>query len=290
MKSQHGRGARPRGGFTLIEIAVVLVIAGLILSMGISMSGTILLQQRRYVTVQRIQAIDAALALYVSQVQRLPCPADGALPSSDAAAGMEQRNTVTGDCFNGQARGVAPWRTLSMAEPDATDGFYGRITYRVAPGLTRDLSMTLAGCDPAGTALASGAAPYQSCRVGCDSNMANCTGVQPVLAQRGLVLRNAGGTVVMDPNGTPATGAAYVLVSHGENRAGGYNSDGILQDAVGAQMGANESTNSAANALAGAYVEDVINGTDTPAHFDDVLSRPTILAVASKAALGPRAH
>jgi hypothetical protein len=41
---------------------------------------------------------------------------------------------------------------------------------------------------------------------------------------------------------------------------------------------------------AGTYVDDSLMEAPGASHFDDIVSRPTILAVVSKAGLGPRAH
>jgi hypothetical protein len=38
------------------------------------------------------------------------------------------------------------------------------------------------------------------------------------------------------------------------------------------------------------YVDDSVNETATTAHFDDIVSRPSLLAVITKASLGPRSH
>jgi prepilin-type N-terminal cleavage/methylation domain-containing protein len=274
-------------GFTLVEIVVVLVIIGLILTMGIKMTGSMLAGQKRYQTRDRMAAVDISLAAFVSQLQRLPCPADGALASSDPNAGLEARDGA-GDCGT-QARGVVPWRTIGMSEADATDGFLSRITYRVGPGLTRNAAMIFAACDPAGTGGAVGASP--ACDPTCASGlMAQCTPTQTAMAGRGLQVRIAvGGTVIADPAGTPATGAAYVVISHGENRAGAYSGDGVVQETVGT-VGGGETQNAASAALQAYYVDGLPDGTDTASHFDDIVLRPTVLAVATKAGLAPRAH
>lgn len=279
-----------RSGFTLVEVAIALVVMGIVLTMAMQMLTTVLVAQRRYTTAQRLSGLDAVLATFTSQSQRLPCPADGALPSTDPSWGAEQRAVGTGDCLNNQQRGVVPWATLGISQLDATDGFYSLITYRVAPGLTRSGAMSFVDCDPAGTATASGTAPNQTCRSSCNTgaSMSQCTGSQAIVASRGLQIQTTGGTIIANPSGSPATGAAYVLISHGENRAGAYSPEGVLQETAGA-TGTGELHNSAAAVVSTYYVDDAFNGT-TAAHFDDVLARPTILTVATKAALAPRAH
>lgn len=276
-------------GFTLIEIAVVLIVMGFILAMVVKMTAGVLEQQRRNLTRDRLSLIDTALANYVSQMRRLPCPADGALSADIAAAGFEVRG-VSGDCTNAQVRGVVPWRTIGLSELDATDGFLDRYMYRVAPGLTRDDAMNLTDCDPAGLNGAQGSAPNQTCR-SCNGSMSSCTNTLAIVANRGLQVRNSvGGTIIANPSSIPANGAAYIVLSAGENRAGAYGVEtGVAQQAL-TTVGAGEAQNAATAALAAYYVDSTPDFTDSGARFDDILSRPTILTVVAKAGLSPRAH
>jgi hypothetical protein len=56
-------------------------------------------------------------------------------------------------------------------------------------------------------------------------------------------------------------------------------------------VGTDEGANVATAIVTGAsYVDRPFDGTDTPTHFDDVLSHPTIIQLATKAGTAPRAH
>lgn len=88
----------------------------------------------------------------------------------------------------------------------------------------------------------------------------------------------------------PSTGAAYVVISHGENGAGAYNNQGVLQAATGTDSGTEEAKNAANLALRTYYVDDFASYPAGTGHFDDFVLRPSILTVATKAQLGPRAH
>lgn len=104
----------------------------------------------------------------------------------------------------------------------------------------------------------------------------------------------------MDPGASPSTGAAYVVISHGENREGAYSADGLLQAASSVDSGTEEQKNFASLAYtptcpgaAGTstcYFVDDFPVYTNPGHFDDFVLRPSILTVATKAQLGPRAH
>ncbi len=281
-------------GFTLVEIVVVMLILGVVLAMAVRLVTSLTPRQFASTTSTRLAALDVALANFVSMAQRLPCPADGGLPVSDANAGLEQRQLLTGDCLNNQALGVVPWRTLGVSPSEATDGYGTLFTYRVSPELARDAAMNMTACDAAGMAgidPLGQPAPNQRCRPGCQNGAppntpaATCTGVADIVAARGLTLKDA---VVPTPN-IVATGAAYVLLSHGENRAGGYAPSGYPQASSGLDVGPGEVKNDASVALAPYYVDAPLD-TSKANHFDDVVSHPQIMAVASNAKLSPRVH
>jgi hypothetical protein len=94
------------------------------------------------------------------------------------------------------------------------------------------------------------------------------------------------------PSITPPTGAAYVLVSHGESGGGAYlNSGTLAASAVG--EGNEEMKNFASLPYTPGvtyYVDDSLQETAGVNHFDDVISRPSIASVSSKAGVGPRSH
>jgi prepilin-type N-terminal cleavage/methylation domain-containing protein len=267
--TEPGFFSRRDRGFTLVEIAVVIVILGLILTMLLGISSTMIAQQRRDSTRARLIAVETALTLFASQNQRLPCPADGTLVSTDANAGL--------------------------AEADVTDGWGTRLTYRASPDFVKQGSMNMVTCDPGGTSGGAAlAAPTGYCNPLCTTPFVagNCTMPSGVTAGRGLTVQNLNPvpTKIMDPAAIPSTGAAYIVISHGENRAGGYDSQGILQAATGPALGTEEGRNAANVALGGYYVDDFPVYLDGTGHFDDFLIRPTILTVATRAQLGPRAH
>jgi len=308
------RGPGRAAGFTLIEIAVVIVVLAFILAMIAGIATAMVGQQRREATRQRLAGVDTALALFVSQNKRLPCPADGQVVGTAAGAGAEARNAANGSCNidgvdNRQTRGVVPWQSLGLSEPDITDGWGNRLTYRVAPELAKYPNNAIAAfgamdftyCDPGGV-------PYTNpptntipnlettynlfCRTDCSSSTFPnaCTPPSIYTFNKGLSIRNLAGTTIMNPAATPSTGAAYVVVSHGENGKGAYNNQGVLQEASSTDSGTEEAKNAANLALAAYYVDDFPSYPAGTGHFDDFLLRPSILTVATKAQLGPRAH
>ena len=282
-------------GFSLVELAIALVIIALVLVLFIGASSGFISSKRNEVTMVKLKAIENAIALFVAQNKRLPCPADGNIPAGVALSGVEERDGG-GDCINNQIRGVVPALTLGMSEADVLDGWNNRITYRVYSGvagsLTRNNGMDMSWCDPAGTAVAAFGADNQ-CDPNCTSaNLGACVTPTLFLANKGLQVQNAAGVPLMNPAGG-GQGAAYVLISHGDNQAGAYSQNGTLLGPAGTPSGTEEALNHNGIALRlppGYYVDSDYNGSSTTNHFDDLVLRPSIISVASKAQLGPRSH
>ena len=276
---------RGRRGFTLIEILVVVVILGLIMAMAAVLLRSVSATQKRSITGSRMANVEAAIVQFVMQQKRLPCPADGTQPASTGGAEMWSAGACTT-----QQNGVVPWRSLGLSAADATDGWDRRMTYRVGSALVAVSAMDLSWCDPAGTGGLSGLV----CNLTCTSpSPANCTPPSTYLAAKGLVVKNLAGTTVMDPAGsppsTPSTGAAYVLISHGESGGGAYLDNGVLSTSTTTD-GTEEQKNYANLTLGIYYVDDQVTDVAGANHFDDVVLRPSVLGVANKAGLGPRAH
>lgn len=297
-------------GFTLIEIAIVLLIIGLALGMVLSVSSSMTDSQKRQTVRTQLNTLDTALANFVAKNKRLPCPADGAIASGTLNAGVEMPVVPTGLCSPvNQIHGVVPWITLGLTESDGSDPWFGRFTYRVQPALASSLTplMDMSNCDPAGIGLA-GAGGI--CLTPCAGTA--CTSPTNFLASKGLDVWNgdpdpasAAGWATRVNNPALGTGAAYVIISHGPSGGRAYNSSGLLQPGSIA-AGPNEMPNlnnqaiAIPSALATTYRDAQLNDNATGTvfvpvlvwgrHFDDYLSHPTIMSVLNRANLGPRAH
>jgi hypothetical protein len=203
-------------------------------------------------------------------------------------------------------RGVVPWVTLGLTEAEALDGWNTRISYRTitavaAPpnlGFTSNRALDATGCDPGGAAARAavtvGGQSVETCAAGCTlATLANCTSPANFVTGRGLSVRSDVaplGIPLMDP--AALTGAAYVLISHGENRGGGYDSIGTLQAGTPANgaLEAPNANNQALPVLPSAFIDAPLNDGDGAARFDDIVSRPTLMTLLVKAGLAPRAH
>ena len=292
-------------GFTLIEIVVVLFILGIVISMAAVLTRGVSAAQKRSITATRLSAVDAALVQYVQQQHRLPCPADGTIASTSTAPvpGIEGPRTAAGCTATGgnyETNGVVPWRELGLSETDASDGWGRRITYRIDPQLAASNGATgvmdLSACDPAGTGPFTSVGGINYCTAGgaCSSSaLASCSQPTQVLASKGLRVQNIAGTIVMDPSAATNTGAAYVLISAGETGGGGYLNTGVLGASTvtdGTEEQKNYASRPFVTQAATYYVDDTINDTSGATHFDDIVTRPSVMNVISRAGLGPRTH
>lgn len=278
-------------GFTLVEIAVVLFIVAVLIAMAAAITRGVSAAQKRSLTATKMATVDAALVQFVQQQKRLPCPGDGTLASTNNNVGLEPApNPVTG-CTGNQQNGVLPWRALGLSEQDVTDGWDRRFTYRIQATLAASNALDMSWCDPAAQGAGATVAPNNACNPACTSATlaTSCTLPGNFLAGKGLQVQTVAGTVLMNPAATPHTGAAYVLISHGETGGGGYLGSGNLGVTTGTD-GAEEQKNYANLQLRAYYVDDTLNETSGATHYDDLVSRPSLLQVITKAGLGPRSH
>lgn len=296
-------GARARG-FSLVEMALVLLIVGLLAAVFLPATNTLLDNNRRKETRAKLEALEQAMVRFVMVNGRLPCPADGRLRSSNANYGLEQR-LPTGVCTVTN-QGVVPWRSLGLAANDAADAWNTQITYRTRDdlpadgslGLTLNRALDMGMCDPLGA----GARDNQQLlaghlRSGClpcaSANPSLCTSPLSWLTGRGLEVKTGNGTLVL-MNPAVGTGAAYVLISHGANRHGGYPLDtspvgAPIQIINAPSFGNFENTNNRNNnPNQPFYINIELSEASGPGYFDDILIHPSVMSLILAAGLGPR--
>lgn len=179
-------------GFTLVELAFVTIIGGLLLAGSSFMLSVYIKQAELKTTRDRLATIDEAVQLFLNLNGRYPCPARRAVASDTAQYGVEIDTDCTapadpGDTLTALGRdgrpvriGAVPVRTLNIPDEYMSDAWGGRFTYAV--------TMTQ--------------------------------------ASQGTYNRNEGGIFVNDGAGNPLVNfpvpgvAHYVLVSHGKNAGG----------------------------------------------------------------------
>jgi prepilin-type N-terminal cleavage/methylation domain-containing protein len=299
-------------GFTLVELAVVVAIIALLLVLFLPANTASIVNQRRANTTQKLANIETAIANFVVVNRRLPCPTDGSLLADSAKTalwGIEGRDAATGDCtlnITNQGNGAVPWVTLGLQLGDVTDSWDDLITYRVGFGLTRSSALDMTSCDPAGTKSETVVNAAPNINLGlCDTTTcgvgtfaaANCTAPSSFLQRKGVDVKSTAAVTVMSYLAN--TGAAYVLISHGENRYGAISNIGIYQATAARGIAGttleepnkNLSTLTVTAVAPPAFMSATYNESDDATlYFDDIVVRPLLYSVIGRANLGPRAH
>jgi prepilin-type N-terminal cleavage/methylation domain-containing protein len=240
-------------GFTLVEIAIVLVVIGLLLSGGLLAVSPVLQSSRVSQTEQHLDRIEQALILHAIRYGCLPCPADPTLASGAADAGSAQTgvaafydNGCTASACQQTSYGAVPWVNLELSEADVLDGFGYRIDYSLTATLqnTNGLVHAPPSSYPAGTL---------------------------------AVLSAAAGTAITSQ-------AAYVLVSHGADHSLGYSTSSI--QATDPNGSADQAENADADTT---FVQADENSTSGATHFDDIVrwrTAPLIIQLCGTNACG----
>jgi prepilin-type N-terminal cleavage/methylation domain-containing protein len=183
-----------KGGFTLLELAIVLAVLGLLLGGGSLLLQPMLDNNRRNETKARLKVIEDALTVYAAQNFDLPCPSNPALGPSSASNGAEGSS-----CSSVMEFGGVPWRAMGLSEADVLDGWGRRISYAV----TSDLAVASGG-------------PLNCPSLGF--------GATPPGINQGRLENRGANDAAIPPSGNAAgpAKAAYVLISHGENGSGAF--------------------------------------------------------------------
>jgi len=135
-------------GFSLIEMAVVLVIIGILIGGMLTVMAEQTNRQRIQLTQQRLEEIKGALLGFAVFKRRLPCPAENTLGQE---AGKSDANGRVCNTYD-NADGYLPWATLGVEKNDAwgrpfryrVDGWFSDdsgiyYTNTIKPGTTKEL-------------------------------------------------------------------------------------------------------------------------------------------------------
>jgi hypothetical protein len=246
-----------------LAVVAVIVAAGVLAFLALTRTSTGL--DRSAETATRLARIADALDRFASASERLPCPADPAADTGDAAP-----NVATIACTF--PRGTVPWRTLGLRRDYSFDAWGWKVSYRVFSG-TRGLTIlkgaSMVDCDTI-EATPAGTNPDGTCKATHDTTPAEW------LFGKGLQLNDFG---------TAVTDAAYVLISHGPTGLGGYTTSGTQNTPVPTSADEN------GNLLDGPYISRAAatsGGAASATHFDDVLAYRRLADFVRRANLAAR--
>ncbi len=106
----------PQVGFSLVEMAIVLVIVALLMAGLLPTLSSQIEQQRRNDTRRQLAEIQQALLGFAIINGRLPCPIDPTITNPATAGYGQEAANCQG---NAAAEGYLPWQTLGVSEIDA---------------------------------------------------------------------------------------------------------------------------------------------------------------------------
>jgi prepilin-type N-terminal cleavage/methylation domain-containing protein len=225
-----------QNGFTLVEMAIVLMIVGLLLG-GMLVPLSAQMDQRNISDTQKAMSeIKEAIIGYALANGRLPCPATATIATGQNNAGIALTTGSGSTLACSNATGVVPWATLGVNE---TDAWGNRYTYRVTSDFADGIgSNTYGGCTPSPIPTL---ATFGLCSVG---NL-NVLSAAPPAA-----------------NTTVAGSVPAVIISHGKNSAGAWTTKGT-QLPVGSNADEQENSDGSADT-------NYVSHTPTPT-FDDLV-------------------
>lgn len=138
-------------GFTLIEMAIVLVIIGVMVASGSALYTQYRFQKDWENTQDRIEDVVRDIEAFYTTYGRYPCPASATAAPGDAEYGIEKANctpSAAGTCEDGVCtysnfdgsqtimEGAVPFKSMNLQEKQTLDGYSGRFTYAVTTLMT----------------------------------------------------------------------------------------------------------------------------------------------------------
>ena len=208
-KKIKGNAGQNNNAFSLIELSIVILIIAVLASSGLTIFKSTNAASKTKTTKDRIDTVYKAIGNYLLVNRRLPCPASLELDNTNASYGAEVRSpAITGTCPVSTSGGViintnlvygmVPTKTLGLSSDMAEDGFGTKLSYVIDKRFAT--AVTSLGTD------------------GFEGNDGRDSAT--IIQIREL---SASGSNII-------TNGIMVIVSHGANKFGGFNSAGVFQN------------------------------------------------------------
>ncbi len=131
-------------GLTLIDVAIIMVIIGLLIAPALYALREFREQQAVIITENNILEIDEAIDAYFETNEFYPCPADPNLGRNDLNHGESSMNGASGICReingSGVAEGAVPYKELNLDAEKIYDGWGHQILYAVDPSRASNIA------------------------------------------------------------------------------------------------------------------------------------------------------
>jgi hypothetical protein len=236
------------GGFSLVELSVVITIISISLAGALDLATTATTSQKITETNARMDAIEQALRIFVINNQRLPCPADNYSAFNNNTYGIEATPTA-GGCtgtnygittgLNTIYGGGVPTKTLGLDDKYMSDSWNRRFTYVVDDQFVNSIT-TNTLCD-------GGTGDYHT----------KC--FKQTTAGTVVIQTTSGGTQI-------ASNAVYVIISHGPNGNGAWTySSGVARLAASSDADEQNNAGDDAGLFDGKFIQK-----DATSTFDDI--------------------
>jgi prepilin-type N-terminal cleavage/methylation domain-containing protein len=216
MKKIQVKHHHHQSGFSLVELAVVIFIIGLIASMSFGAFKAQMVNASIRATKTNQNTIKDALTAYLGKNRRLPCPAVDNLGGLDT--GVTVRTTASPpNCITNF--GIIPYAELGLSKNVALDGWDNFFTYAVSPQWTATFTLyptpTYTSCPQAIANLI-----YNGLNKTCDASQTFNPGNTGIIT---VNTRLPNGTLATPPM---TTSAVALLISYGANGNGAYTTKG----------------------------------------------------------------
>jgi type II secretory pathway pseudopilin PulG len=222
-----------QSGVTLVEMAMVLVVIGLIIMTVFPALNALRSSGQRTLTQSNLQSLMLATAAYAQANGCLPCPTPPATLGNGFGHVRGDTSASPAACGTCAApEGIAPFMALGVTSATAHDGWGHWITMRVDPALTSNPTNTP---NPAGVIPPT--APCTAADLAANPVTSSCTiqgASQKGLCRAGLATTNR--IQVTTPGNTNPQQAAVIFVSHGANGFGSFIASAFVLPDNGAQI------------------------------------------------------